>query len=347
MLQRGLSSGGAWQAAALLLLAVQIVHQGVAITAPGVGELVRHEGPFLFYKYQGHAVGLGTLLVEQARRFGPRVYLSPGVNDIMRGRLSGDGVHFSSDLVFLGLNPVNGWFKNVSMDRLAPASLIMEGVIPVDQSAIRNETMLDVIGINLVLALANEGPFPPGLHVVERYAVRSEPGGELLVLANPDAWPLAVLTEADAHMAALPINQGCGHDRALCRDYRALHDRRLAGTVALTQENGRYVARLPGADRERLLFLSVYYRPEWRASSPMGALPVHPVAGAFLGVTVPPGVTEVTVSYTPRTFIALTWVSSLTFGGLLIALCVLWRRRRAPLRPGLDDAGVGPTPGAV
>jgi uncharacterized membrane protein YfhO len=85
---------------------------------------------------------------------------------------------------------------------------------------------------------------------------------------------------------------------------------------------------VPPADRDRLLFLSAYYRPEWEAASPTGPLPIHPVAGAFLGVTVPPGVTDVTVRYVPRTLVLLTWVSSLTFAGLIVVFCVLWRRQR-------------------
>jgi hypothetical protein len=328
MLQRGLGSGGVWAGVAILLLAVQVVHQSVALVAPGVGELVYRRGPLLFYKHQGHPVGLGGVLVEQARRLGPRVYFSPGVNEVMRGRLSADGIHFSTDLVFLGLNPVNGWFKNVSMDPLAPASLIMEGAIPGTLNGMQNGTMLDVLGINLVVATTDEAPFSPDLPMVERYAVTSNTGGELQILANPDAWPLAVLMDADAQTLTLPIHEGCEHDRALCRDYEALHRSRLPGTVALTTENGRYVARVPPADRDRLLFLSAYYRPEWEAASPTGPLPIHPVAGAFLGVTVPPGVTDVTVRYVPRTLVLLTWVSSLTFAGLIVVFCVLWRRQR-------------------
>ena len=70
--------------------------------------------------------------------------------------------------------------------------------------------------------------------------------------------------------------------------------KRLEGAVALISTNGRHVASFAPADHERLLFLSVLYRPEWQAVAPTGpGLHIDPVADAFLGVTVPPGVGEV------------------------------------------------------
>ena len=69
------------------------------------------------------------------------------------------------------------------------------------------------------------------------------------------------------------------------------------------------------------------YRPEWRASGATGPLPVHAIADAFLGVTVPPGTTDITVEYAPRIQIALTWFSTLVFGGGL-AILFIGRVRR-------------------
>jgi len=245
----------------------------------------------------------------------------------MRGGLSRDGLHFSTDLVFLGLNPINGWFKNVSLEPLAPASLIMESFILGDWNAVQNRPMLNVLGINLVVTRMGDEPLPGGLGIVERYPVRPPGRGEFLIFANPDAWPLAVLMEADAHAARLPVRQGCRHTAALCAEYEALHQKRLPDTVTLVVEPGRYVARLPPANRERLLFLSVLYRPDWQAVSPSGPLQTHAVAGAFLSVSIPAGVGEVTLQYTPRVFRALTWLSNLTFIGLVGICCLLWRRQ--------------------
>jgi hypothetical protein len=65
-------------------------------------------------------------------------------------------------------------------------------------------------------------------------------------------------------------------------------------------------------------------------------LAVHPVADAFLGVVVPPGVTDVTVAFTPRIQIALTWLSNLVFAGAIVAL--MWKlRRKSDVRSSRDE----------
>ncbi len=56
---------------------------------------------------------------------------------------------------------------------------------------------------------------------------------------------------------------------------------------------------------------------------------MRPVAGAFLGVTVPPNVTDITVAYVPRVQIALTWFSSVLFFSVAAAVCLLRRQRVA------------------
>ena len=101
---------------------------------------------------------------------------------------------------------------------------------------------------------------------------------------------------------------------------------RLDGNVNLQVSNGRYVARVPPSDQERLLFISAMYRPEWTASTASGSLPVRPVADAFLGITVPPGVTDVRVAFTPRIQMALTWFSNLVFASSIAALVLISRR---------------------
>jgi hypothetical protein len=328
-----------YRRAAALLIVLQVVQQGAAIMWPNFVSLLAHRGDLLFYQYQGQAVGLGRVLVDNGRRFGPRLYLSREVEKVMRRRLSADGVHFPSDLVLLGLNPVNGWFKNVSMAALYPPWSLMESLILGDVNVIHNGTLLDVLGINMVLSTERESGIPPGLIVADRPRVQDSRLSDLVLLGNPDAWPQAVLMEPDAYRVALPVRAGCGHQAALCRDYAALARIRLAGDVALSASNGRYVAHFPAAQRERLLFISALYRPEWKATAARGALPVHVVAGAFLGVTVPPNVTDVTVAYVPRLQIALTWFSSVLFFSVAAAVC-LRRRQRVATRVGAPESNL-------
>jgi hypothetical protein len=195
-----------------------------------------------------------------------------------------------------------------------------------------------VLGINLVLTTEHETSVPPGLQVVARPRVHDARLSDLVVLANADAWPEAVLLPRDAYNLELPIHPGCPHTGAMCRDYEALWRMRLKGSVGLQVSNGRYVAQFPPSGEERLLFISAMYRPEWSATAATGSLPVHPVANAFLGVTVPPGVTDVTVAFTPRIQMALTWFSNLAF--MMTAIAVIMHMRRGSRRADSRDVAM-------
>jgi hypothetical protein len=336
MLFFGLLAGGlvlqrmyesrAWRPAVWALVALQLVQQTATIR-PGVVAWQARAGQLQFYRHQGQAEGLGRLLADRAGRFGKRLYVSEEVRTLMRGSLSAQGIHVLTDLVFLGIDPINGWFKSVSMDRLYPSPALMHGVIEGQREVVENGALLDVLGIDLVLAAEGGVGAPDGLVVTDRAPVAG--GAALTLFANPEAWPTAVLMTADTQHVTLPLRPGCSHDRAMCRDYSSLLDRRLPAPVSLRASDGVYVARFSAADQERLLFVSATYRPEWRARAGAETLRVDPVAGAFLGVTVPPGVEEVDMTFVPRTRIALAGVSGSALAAEFAALGVAWWRRRA------------------
>jgi hypothetical protein len=279
-----------------------------------------------FYRHQGHPTGVGKQMVEAANRYGRRLYLSARAQTYSRGYLSHVGVHAVTDYALLGLNPVTAWFKNVSMDRIHPSSGLMHGYIRGQQAVIENATLLDVLGINLVVTTTEEGLAPGGLIRVEQRRVSDVLGLE--IFANPDAWPEAVLLSPDARDAALPVVEGCGHTGALCRDYTALARARLPQDVSLREVNDGYQLHVPPSDAPRLLFISAFYRPEWEATAADQVLTVDPIADAFIGVTVPPGVRDVQLAFRPRIRMALTWLSGVSLVVLLAALGTLtWRGR--------------------
>jgi hypothetical protein len=332
VIQRGFGHHRALvRGAALALVLLQVFQQYSLV---GGHYFADRGNGLLFYRYQEHPVRLARVLVDRAAEYGPRVYFSELVDEYTRGNLSPDGIHFSSDLVLHGLNPVNGWFKNVSMTTLYPPEALMESFILGDRHVILNPALLDVLGINLVLSTERETGAPPGLRVLDRPWVHDRGLHDLVLLANPTAWPRAVLLAPEAADLRLPVRPGCGHTAALCLDYEAIARTRLDGDVVLTSiEDGRFVARVPPSDRERLLFMSVLHRPEWRATAAGAHLPVRPVAGAFIGVSVPPAVSHITVEYVPRTQIVLTWFSNIVFFALvgiaLVSLRLPFRRWRS------------------
>jgi hypothetical protein len=333
VLQRGLDSPN--RALHVLVwtgLAVQVGQQAATL-APGAREFRDHLGMLQFYMHQGRPAGLGTQLVENAGRFGSRLYTSAQTQQLARDALSSYGIHTLTDLAFLRLNPVNGWFKNISMDRLYPSVSMMHGFIRGDADVLENETLLNVLGINLVLTTSDE-PVSRRLEEVGRTHVDTSPGRfDLILFANHDAWPKAVLLDADAVRVRLPQRSGCEHSAALCRDYQQIARRRRPDDVSLTADNGHYIARFNPAAENRLLFVSTMYRREWLARSSVEGLTVTPVADAFLGVSVPPGVDQVELTFTPSVRIALTILSvSSMFALLTLCSAALWRvRRPAPI----------------
>jgi hypothetical protein len=165
---------------------------------------------------------------------------------------------------------------------MQPPMAFMESFITGNTNVIGNPTLLDVLGINLVLTTEHETGIPPGATVVARPQVHDQRLSDLVLVANADAWPQAVLLQADAYRIQLPVHPGCDQIGALCLDYEPLSRTRLDERVALQASNGRYVAHFPTSDRERLLFISAMYRPEWKAAAATGPLPIHPIANAFL-----------------------------------------------------------------
>jgi hypothetical protein len=282
-----------------------------------------------FYRDQRHPVGIARTLLQHANAFGPRLYLSLRAQLLARGALSPYGIHEVTDLVFLGLNPINGYFKSVSMDRIHPSLSLMHGAILGQSDVIDNKALLDVLGIGMVLTTEQEGPLPSGLQILERIPVDTFRGhDELVLMGNPDAWPAAAMLPTSVLTRALPLRDGCGHEAALCRQYESLRSERLPTPVTVVNGTNGYSVRMMPADRERLLFLSATYRGEWIATSSAGRLRIDPVAGAFLGVTVPPGVQRIELSFVPRARIALSWVATIGMIAVVTFLSVgRWRRR--------------------
>jgi hypothetical protein len=320
-----------------VLIVVQIAQQSVV-----VGKYLRgyldQPGAMGFYRDQGHPTGFGAIVVRHAEQYGRRIYLSDAAHQLSRGFLAPSGIYVPTDYALLGLNPVNGWFKNISMDRLYPSPMLMHGAIGGQQDVIDNPTLLDVLGIDLVITAAGDPPAPEGLTLLERAHVATRGSGvaDLEIFSNADAWPDAVLLRPDALAVQLPLVPGCGHSGVMCRQFEPLAATRLPDQAVVTEENGDYRVDLTPSAAERLLFVSAFYRPEWVATSSSGArLDVQPIAGAFLGVMLPPGTRDVHLVFTPTIRVALTKISGASLVILILAgAWSLWpqrQRRTAPI----------------
>ena len=329
VLQRGLDHPRtALRRLTVILLVVQVCQQAVTIW-PGAQQYYARREFAQFYGRQQAPFGVVDAVGRHAGALGRRIYLSDLAQRLTRASLASYGLQVVTDLALQGFNPVTAWFKVVSMDRLYPSIGFMHGHIGGQQDVIDNGALLDVLGIGLVLTTEAEGPVPQGLVVLERIPVETFRGNHvLLLLGNPDAWPQAAIMSAEARTMVLSQRPGCPNDRALCRDFSELADSWEAPITSMTVEDGRYSVRVEAADHERLLFLSVAHRPEWRASSAGVDLRIDPVGDAFLGVTIPAYTRDVDLVFTPTWRIRLTWLSGLTTLLMILFLGVTsWRRR--------------------
>ncbi len=321
-----------WALMLRLLLVLQFAQQGAILWA-SVGEFLAHRGRLQFYRHQEHAVGLARVLADRAGTFGSRLYVSEDVRTRLRGDQSADGVHVITDLAFLGLRPINAWFKGVSMDHLYPSEQLMHGLIGGQREVMENRALLDVLGINLVMVTDGTDPAPHGLLQVDRYQPSAgdteRSRRPFLLFANPDAWPTAVLTGLEARDMRLPLRPNCPHAGALCRDFERLARTRRPEPAVLEGHGDSYMARFAPADDERLLFLSLAYRPEFKARSKGLSLRVDRVAEGFVGVTVPHGVSEVEIAFVPRVRRVLAWLSGASLMALLAGFSIVsWHKRR-------------------
>jgi hypothetical protein len=312
------------------MLAVQLVQQAMVIR-PGFQRYDANKGALDFYRYQGEAIGIGRALVDASATFGPRVYLSRAAQRTARGEWSRDGIYGTTDLSFIGLQPVNGWFKSTSMDRLYPSNALMHGFIGGEPDVLVNDTLLDALGVNLVVMEQGEAPTSPRLRLLSQHVIQSGANRRtFLIFGNPTAWPRASVVTSDVRSMTLPVRPGCSHRLALCRDYQRLIAARVDGEVTLGGRAGTYRMSLTPSDRERVIFLSMLYRPEWRASSSSTPLRIDPIADAFVGITVPAGVGDLELAFVPTPRVVLAWISGVTCVALVCCLVFL-RMRREPV----------------
>jgi hypothetical protein len=251
-----------------------------------------------------------------------RAYLSPALFRMLiseRARLGEVGLLATGDLERVGLLPVNGFFKLVSMDELYPSFKLILGMIGSEAATLEDPTTRDVLGFEYLLALAKERatldlgglePAAPDLPLAG--------GRALILLHNPAAWPKANLYRPSAASLRLEPRSGCEAEGLLCKDLGPLADARLAAEVRYSGRDGRLLLSFEPAAEERLLVLARLYRPEWKAGSESGErLEALRVAGALLAVRVPAGISEVRLVYRP-----LSRVLLLLLGGTLLVGCI-------------------------
>jgi hypothetical protein len=304
---------GVWQVGALVLVAWPFV--SAAWDTSGIANnYLRHDGAT-------------AALRRWAAELPGRWYLAPVLDDRIRsGAVLSDGL-WTDVWVYRGLDVVNGTFKGVSADPMYPSGNFPLGRIRGHEATASSAPTLAVLGVSAVLAATGE-PVAPELEEVARFPVT---GGPVRLLRTPGVWRGGALVDAAA--LALPMTQlpGCDETGVLCRDLAPLGALVVDPAVDVERAHGAIDVRFtPSGTGGRWLVVSEMFRRQWRAYAGSTPLRVQPIAGALIGVEVPPGVGAVQLRYRPPLLVTLTWIAGL----VLLAACATLVLGRRGLRGG-------------
>jgi hypothetical protein len=270
-----------------------------------------------------------TPLVERLRSDMPepgRLLYSPRVDySVAERQFVDDGIGINA-LAYRGVPVVNGLFKGVSTDTIWPNDRLFYGRIKTPTSLVESDSALDVLGIRYVLAFEGER-VAPGLRVVSSYTTIRH--AHLVLLANDDAGPGAVLMSFERAGQPLAGMPDCGNERLFCRDLGALGADRVPGKVSVVRSANAIEVTWPAVAGPTVLVLVDMYRDAWTVDSDKGPLRTRPIQGALLGVDVPPGVSELHARYRPGRMIGASFVCYAAIAMALVGLMLTVRRRSA------------------
>jgi hypothetical protein len=290
----------------------------------GVGEMPRS---YLGYARDMHLVDyLQSVGVDKT----DRIYLSPGSQPLAPNKIvSADTVwdterFFGIPLALKGLTVVTGQFKCVSTHELHPNQALMRGHIKGQSDVLLNRDLLDILSIRYVIAALNE-PIDPSLVEVGRFIPYK--GLELIIRENKDAWPLATFVSDEVIKLKLLRRDSCEHEQLFCGDFSPINEllvskdeievsHRSGGVIHLKTEPGSAV---------RTVLLSIYYRPGWTAKTEDGHLEVFRAVEGLIAVKLPPGISDITLSYKPIVRVVslhLTWITTVISVVVLLFLCI-------------------------
>lgn len=284
--------------------------------------------------------GLTGWILSRIHQQSPRVFISSSVIG-PGGSNAEDGVYGVTDFTFFGVRPFNSYFKTVSMDLVAQSAALGHGWIPGHQAIVRNRSMLNVFGINMLLVMTKEPPANwPVLEeelrdkfefVDEGQINREGKSVSISLYRNNTAWPDGFLMDPAILNLSEKRNdpgsdKGCDYSGAICRNFSEWTSYILEGSVSINGKDGAYIVHVPPAASSRLFVTSKFYRPEWLAFTGESSLQVKKVGGALIGVLVPPGVNEFTLEFRPVVrkilwYLSLAALVTVSLVLLLISMC--------------------------
>ena len=225
-----------------------------------------------------------------------RLMYSPQVeHDVSERALVVDGIGVNA-LAYRGIAVVNGSFKAASADAIWPNDRLFYGRVRTSPHLLTSDAALDLLGIRYVLAREAER-VAAELHV--RASVTTARGVRLHLYENADAGPGAFLVEPSFGDRDLPVHDGCGHDRLLCRSFEELAAHASARGVEVERSAGRIRLQWPESREPVVLVVAEMFRPGWTARTGERTVAPRRMYGALLGVPLPAGENRLELAYRP------------------------------------------------
>lgn len=259
---------------------------------------------------------LYMFLLNSKNKYGNRVLLSPLIENDLNDEqplLGREKLYSIADInLVTDINVINdNNLKGISLNTIYKSGVFTKGWIKSDYDYFNNKAMLNIAGVNWVLLKLSEyleyGPFPK---LKEKDRFNFEWKDETWVLLhNSDAWKKSILLNNDVIDQKINYRSNCGHKGFLCADVEPLIEHLITSDVNLSGGNGNVELSIAPQNENVVIGLSTMYRSEWEAYSNGKQLNVFPLFGAFIGIEVPPGVTNINLDYLPKTRIYLMYLS--------------------------------------
>ncbi len=304
------------------------VLQVVTVFLLAVPSLYYSSGARSYYRDAETPTPLMQEMIEKAAGQEQRIYFAPHIEKYLsRGR---NGIlNDPLELALFGFSPVNGWFKGVSQDIFFPSASLMHGFIRGNKATLENQPLLDLLGIELIVA--DDDDLPANQNLGELWNKKLEDGTIIHLLRNKTAWKRAWLMDIAAQNIKVKQMEGCSIKGFLCADVGELAATKLPYDVTISGGNGNMQATFLPDKIEMLLVFSSLYRKDWQAYSGSRKLDVIALADALLAVKIPADVAEVSLKYQPELRATLRIVSMVCFCACLAFLFISAIVRRKPI----------------
>lgn len=305
--------------AAVFLQDIKRALPKLLIAIPQISIVVILAIPSMYYSYVGKSYYYQNTtspspiimdLLENAKGNGTRIYFAPHIEKYLE-RGHNRTLNDPMELSLYGLSPINGWFKGVSQDIFYPSASLMHGFIKGNKITIENQELLDLLGIELIVADDNDLPKNQNIKII--WSKQLDDKNRIHLLKNETAWKQAWMMSKEANGLEIKPFDGCNKSGFLCADVRELVKTKLEDKVTTSGNNGKTEATFTKSGMDRLLVFSKLYRKDWLATSEDRNLKVLPLANSLLAVEIPAGVSKVSLEYKPQPRYTLRIISFTCF----------------------------------